>query len=131
MHASMDSPARTFDLRLRYFVALERVSNSASVSVMAAPATFSSRWPILEVPGIGRTTGERLSSQARASCAGDAPCSESDLGEWAAFAGEPTGGERKPRDGCDVVGSRPIEEILRVAAAEVVEILHGGDRRNS
>ena len=52
--------------------AAARVSNSSSVRAISAAATFSSRCATFEVPGIGSITGERFSSHASASCAGDA-----------------------------------------------------------
>jgi hypothetical protein len=44
--------------------------NSSPVSRSAAAARFSSRCATDEVPGIGSITGERASSQARATWAG-------------------------------------------------------------
>ncbi len=52
--------------------ALLSVSNSSSDNSMSAAATFSSRWATFDVPGIGSITGDRLSSQASASCDADA-----------------------------------------------------------
>jgi hypothetical protein len=40
----------------------------SSSILKSAAATFSSRWLTLEVPGIGRITGDRDSNHARATC---------------------------------------------------------------
>ena len=45
---------------------IERRRAPAALSTISAAATFSSRWAICEVPGIGSITGERASSQASA-----------------------------------------------------------------
>ena len=46
--------------------------NSAALKEIEAAATFSSRWAMLVVPGIGTIQGFRADSQASANWAGDA-----------------------------------------------------------
>jgi hypothetical protein len=45
-------------------------SNSSSLSMISAAATFSSRCATFDVPGIGNITGDRFSNHASASCDG-------------------------------------------------------------
>jgi len=54
---------------------LSRASNPASDSSISAALMLSSRCVTVDVPGMGSITGDRLSSHARASCEGVAPCS--------------------------------------------------------
>ena len=76
-HAARRTPAggrrRTPGLAFRLQPSLPSWATWSSVRPISAASTFSSRWATLEVPGIGSITGERCSSQARASCAGVAP----------------------------------------------------------
>jgi hypothetical protein len=115
-------------------------TNCSSVSSMAAPAMLSSRWLTFEVPGIGSMTGERLSSQARASCDGVAPqpgkgqlrrCRAAlggQLCQRAAGACQCTGGQREPPDERDAIAGRVVEQGLGGAVGEVEHVLHGDDR---
>ena len=57
-----------------------------------------------DVPGIGSMTGERRSSQASASCDGDAPCSlRRSASSGPPAAGQLAGREREPRDEGDAL----------------------------
>ena len=75
-----------------------QVSNSSSVRVISAAATFSSRCATCDVPGIGNITGERFSSQASASCPGVAAMVGRDALQRAVRRGQRSGGQREPRN---------------------------------
>ena len=113
-----EAPGRSGDEPDAHWIALVRRSYSSSVSSTCAAAMFCSTWATVEVPGIGSMTGERRSSQARASCEGWRRAG-GDLVQRAAGLGQAAGREREPRDEGDAVLLGEVEQGLGVAVARL------------
>ena len=76
------------------------------------------------VPGMGRTTGERRSSQARATWGRGQELFGDLLHQSCGFA---CLAERRPGHEADVVLLTVIEEVIPLAVGEAVAVLHGDD----
>ena len=100
--------------------------NCSSESSIAAEARLSSRCSTLDVPGMRRITGDRFNNQARASWGGVASSSLLSSSSAAGRA-QLAVGQRKPRDERDVAGLDVLQQRLRAAIRQVVQVLHRGD----
>ncbi len=106
--------------------AYRRASNSSSVSSFSRAPRFSLRCSSDSVPGIGSVVGERISSHARATCAGVAP--------WrlpiSASAGPPS--PRRGKKGTKTMPSAAqwFDDVLAGALRQVVVVLDRHDRHH-
>ncbi len=75
------------------------------------------------VPGMGSITGDRCSSQARATCDGVTPVSFYDIVHGSARVGQGAGGDGEPRDEADPLGLAVVEHVLGRPVGQVVEVL--------
>ena len=79
---------------------------------MSPAARFSRRWSIERVPGIGRITGERRSSQA------------------SFVVLSPLATQRVVRHERDAFALAEVDDVVVLAVPDVVAVLHGGDRHD-
>jgi hypothetical protein len=87
---------------------------SSSVRPTRAAPTFSTTWATLEVPGIGKITGDRASSQANATCDG-VTFFRAATRRRGLSSPQLAGRQRKPRDEDDVVLLAVFQRVLRAA----------------
>ena len=103
---------------------LDSSLNAASGNSKPAAATFSSTWAAEEVPGMGRITLDRLSSQASPVCRVLAPRSLATVpAPQAPFCSGPA----EPREKGDAMLLAILDHVIPLAVGEAIAILHRDD----
>src|SRR6266850_1893969 len=106
---------------------------SSSVRPTRAAATFSTTCATVEVPGMGKMTGDRASSHANATCEGvtffraDSPLRRVAARKRTVRARQLASRQGKPRNEDDVVLLTVFQNVLRAAIGHAIAILYARD----
>ena len=103
----------------------EMAARSSSLNDRSRAATFSSRWAIDDVPGMGSMTGERASSHAERDLLRRRVLARRDRADRLVVGRDRTPGQER-----DAVLLAHLEDTLGTAIGRVVAILDGRDGRD-